>query len=128
MTVAENFLVLDGLGCREQASVESKRAFGFVHNLRAFIRNADDCITGFALRPLFDFLEDLFKAIDVALRLGVVFRKLLFQVGRLRGLLHLGECCEDFLFGEIDVFEGSRETARRASWVLWPWRPPVCRF
>ena len=88
--------MLDRLRRSEQAGVERGRAFIFLHDLCAFVSNADDCIAGLVLRLLVDGHEDLFEPRHVTLGLGFVFGESPFQRGACAAFSILGSVARIF--------------------------------
>jgi hypothetical protein len=97
--------VLDRLRRGEKARVQCGRALKFLHHFLAFLDDADDRVARLAARSLVDFFEHLLKPGDVFLGLGLVFFECGFQIRRLGGLRHLGQCAQDFFLCEVDVLE-----------------------
>jgi hypothetical protein len=54
------------LGCGEQPGVECRRTLVFLHDLRAFISDADNRGAGFCLRLLLNDGEHLFQTLNLA--------------------------------------------------------------
>ena len=103
--VARYLVMLDRLRARQQAGVEGRRALVFLHDLLAFVDDADDGIAGLALRLLADQAEHLFEPLHLAFGLRVMLLERRPELVRLRRLRHLGQGGENFLLGEIDVLE-----------------------
>ena len=57
-------------------------------------------------RRFLDLFKYLLKPRDVFFGLGLVLLERSFELFRLRGLCHLGQGAQDFLFRKIDVLEG----------------------
>jgi hypothetical protein len=70
--VARNLVVLHRLSRRKQPGIERGGTFVFLHDLRAFIGNANDRGTGFSLRLLVDDGEYLFESLNLAFGLAAM--------------------------------------------------------
>src|SRR5690242_6367185 len=97
--------MLDRLGGRDETRVESRLALVLLHDLLAFLDDAEDCVAGLSLRLRVDLVEYLLEAFDVLLGLIFVFCEGGAQLLRLGRLGHLGQSSEDLLLGEVDVLQ-----------------------
>jgi hypothetical protein len=91
--------MLHGLGRGQQTGTE------FRGDVLALFDDAVDGRAFFALRFLFQKLEDLFEPRDLFLGFGLMFFEGGFQIRVLRGFCHLGQGREDLLLRIENVLE-----------------------
>ena len=122
--VARNLVVLDRLRGGQHTGVESRRALEFLDDLLTLFEDALDGGALLAGRLLVDHGEHLLQPFNLPFGFTVMFFKGGAQVVAFGRLGHFGQCCENFLFRVVDVFQHVLEKVVEFLRFLGHWKSP----
>jgi hypothetical protein len=99
--------MFDSLRRGQQPGIDRRRTLVFIHDLGAFVGDADDRVTGLACGFLSIMANTCFETIDVALGFGVVLLESGLEHIAVSSLRQLRKRLQNFLLGEIDTLRVS---------------------
>src|SRR5690348_9963976 len=97
--------MLDRLRGREEARVQSRRAFELLHYLLALLDYSHDRVAGLATWVLLNLLKHFLEARDMFFGLGLVLFKCRFELCGLGSFGHFWQGAQDLFFCKINVFQ-----------------------